>query len=105
MDPLLNFIDGTFVPAEGGETLNTVNPATGEVITTLPRSKPSDVDAATRAALNAAPAWSATSMDERIRWLDTIAQALEEDAETVARLESMDTGKPCLLYTSPSPRD
>lgn len=100
MDPLLNFIDGAFVPAEGGETLNTVNPATGEVITTLPRSKPSDVDAATRAALNAAPAWSATSMDERIRWLDTIAQALEEDAETVARLESMDTGKPIGLARS-----
>ncbi|DAC55329.1 MAG TPA: aldehyde dehydrogenase family protein, partial [Candidatus Poseidoniales archaeon] len=56
MEPLLNFIDGTFVPAEGGETLNTVNPATGEVITTLPRSKASDVNAATRAALNAAPA-------------------------------------------------
>ena len=94
MDPLLNFIDGAFVPAQDGQTLNTVNPATGEVITTLPRSKASDVNAATQAALNAGPAWSTTTMEERIEWLNMLAQALEDDAETVARLESTDTGKP-----------
>ena len=38
--------------------------------------------------------WSATTMDERIDWLERIADALEDDAETVASLESMDTGKP-----------
>ena len=37
MDPLLNFIDGAFVPSAAGATLETVNPATGAVITTLPR--------------------------------------------------------------------
>ena len=43
MDPLLNFIDGAFVPSAAGATLETVNPATGAVITTLPRSNASDV--------------------------------------------------------------
>ena len=50
MDPLLNFIDGAFVPSAAGATLETVNPATGAVITTLPRSNASDVQTATTAA-------------------------------------------------------
>ena len=97
MDPVLNFIDGAFVPAQNRTTLNTVNPATGEVITTLPKSSSSDVEAATVAALRAAPAWAATTMEERIAWLHRIADALEEDRETVAQLESNDTGKPIAL--------
>ena len=94
MDPILNFINGRFVPAEDGETLDTVNPATGETITTLPRSTSADVHIATKAAVDASPMWSATTMDERIHWLERLADALEDDAETVASLESMDTGKP-----------
>ncbi|MGB1499632.1 MAG: aldehyde dehydrogenase family protein, partial [Poseidonia sp.] len=97
MDPVLNFIDGAFVPAQSGATLTTVNPATGDVITTLPKSSTSDVEAATTAALQAASAWSATTMEERIAWLHRIADALEEDRESVAQLESTDTGKPIAL--------
>ena len=97
MDPVLNYIDGAFVPAQSSQTLNTVNPATGNVITTLPRSSSEDVEAATSAALRASPEWAATSMVERIQWLHRLADALEEDHETIARLESMDTGKPISL--------
>ena len=97
MKPVLNFIDGAFVSAQSGATLDTVNPSTGGVITTLPRSAPSDVEAATAAALRAAQGWAATSMEDRIVWLHRLADALEEDSETVARLESMDTGKPIAL--------
>ena len=97
MSPVLNFIDGAFVAAQSGATLDTVNPATGAVITTLPRSSSSDVEAATSAALRAAQSWASTSMDERIAWLHRLADALEEDSETVARLESTDTGKPIAL--------
>lgn len=97
MDPVLNFIDGAFVPAQSGATLTTVNPATGDVITTLPKSSSNDVEAATTAALQAASAWAATTMEERIAWLHRIADALEEDRESVAQLESTDTGKPIAL--------
>jgi len=97
MSPVLNFIDGTFVPAQSGGTLETVNPATGDVITTLPKSSRDDVQAATEAALRAAPAWAATTMDERIAWLHRIADGLEKDREIIARLESKDTGKPVAL--------
>ena len=97
MSPVLNFIDGAFLPAQSGDTLDTVNPATGEVITTLPKSSSSDVQAATEAALRAAPAWAVTTMDERIAWLHRLADGLEEDGETIAQLESKDTGKPIAL--------
>ena len=97
MDPVLNYIDGEFVAAQSGETLDTINPATGEVITTLPRSRSEDVGTATSAAMKAAPAWSATPISERIRWLHRLADALMEEHETVAHLESMDTGKPISL--------
>lgn len=97
MEPVLNFINGVFVPAVSGHTIDTVNPATGQVITTLPRSSAEDVEAATQAALQAGSAWQATSMEERIAWLHRIADALEEEAETIAQLESTDTGKPIAL--------
>ena len=97
MDPVLNYIDGAFVAAQSNETLDTVNPATGDVITTLPRSGSVDVEAATSAALRESSKWAATSMAERIQWLHRLADALEEDHETIARLESMDTGKPISL--------
>ena len=97
MDPVLNFVDGSFLPANTGLTLETINPATGAVLTTLPRSDQTDVDNATKAAMAAAPKWASTPIDERIRWLQRLADALEEEAETVAQLESMDTGKPISL--------
>lgn len=97
MEPILNFINGEFHPSASGMTLETVNPASGQVITTLPRSSTEDVAMATKAALEAGPAWSATTMEERMAWLHRIADALEEEAETIAQLESMDTGKPISL--------
>ena len=97
MEPILNFINGEFHPSASGMTLETVNPASGQVITTLPRSSAEDVAMATEAALEAGPAWSATTMEERMVWLHRIADALEEEAETIAQLESMDTGKPISL--------
>ena len=90
MDPVLNYINGIFQSAASNATLDTVNPATGQVITTLPRSSPDDVAEATRAALSALPSWSQTTMEERMTWLHRIADALEADAETIAQLESMD---------------
>lgn len=77
--------------------METVNPANGQAITTLPRSTSDDVEMATAAALEASQSWSATTMEERITWLHRIADALEEEAETIAQLESMDTGKPISL--------
>ena len=97
MKPLLNYIGGSFVPADSAKTLENINPATNEVITTIPRSSSTDVNNATVAAINAEGAWKATTFEDRIRWLDRIADALEAKAEQIAQLETMDTGKPISL--------
>ena len=97
MKPLLNYIGGSFVPAHSGDTLNNLNPATNEVITTIPRSMSSDVAQATLAAVAAEASWKATPFEERILWLDRIADALEAKAEQIALLETADTGKPISL--------
>ena len=73
-----------------------MNPATGDVITTLPRSSSSTLRRQLLR-IRAASKWAATSMAERIQWLHRLADALEEDHETSAQLESMDTGKPISL--------
>jgi len=87
MEPVRNYINGAFIGAVSGQTLDTVNPATNSVITAVPRSQAVDVKHATEAAKAAATTWGATTMEERIAWLERIADALEAEAETIAQLE------------------
>ena len=94
---LKNYIDGAFVEAQDGQTLEDINPANGQVIATIPRSKSSDVESAAVAAKKAQSGWNATPMAERITWLETIADALESKHEQIAQAESLDTGKPISL--------
>ncbi len=90
-----NFVNGNFVKVE--ETIEDVNPATGEVIANIPRSKANDVEEAVHAAETARNSWSNLSLDERRGWLEKIANALESRSEDIAKLESLDTGKPIKL--------
>jgi len=53
MKTLMNYIDGRFVPAQSGETLEDVNPATGMVIAHIPRSTKADVELAAASAKSA----------------------------------------------------
>jgi len=90
-----NYVDGKFVSVE--ETIEDVNPATGEIIAKIPRSKPNDVEEAVLAAEKSRTSWSNLSLDERRGWLDKIANELESRSEDIAKLESLDTGKPIKL--------
>ena len=69
----LNFINGVFVDAIDGETLTNLNPATGQTIGTIARSKDSDIEEAVKAAASAQEAWSSLDMLERAMWLDRLA--------------------------------
>ena len=97
LNPVLNYIDGQFVEAQSGTTLATINPATGTIIAQVARSNGDDVEAATQAAIKASKAWAATSLEQRVAWLNAIADALEAKSEAIAHLESLDTGKPISL--------
>ena len=72
----------------------TVNPATGEVLASLPIAGPAAVESAVRAARAAQPAWAALSGTERGRVLRRAADLLRARNDELAELETRDTGKP-----------
>ena len=90
-----NYVNGNFVSTE--ETIEDINPATGKIIANIPRSKPDDVQKAVSAADNACEYWSSLNLEDRRVWLEKIADALESRVEEIAKLESLDTGKPIKL--------
>lgn len=88
------FINGQFVNAESGETLATLNPHDNSVIANVAMAGQADVDKAVAAAKKALPAWQRMSAMDRGRILLKAADLIEENAEELARLESLDTGHP-----------
>jgi betaine-aldehyde dehydrogenase len=89
-----NFIGGAFAAPGGGATEEIHSPATGDVIATAPLSDAADVDAAVAAAKGAFDGWANTVPGERALALLRIADALEQRAEEINQLESLNVGKP-----------
>jgi acyl-CoA reductase-like NAD-dependent aldehyde dehydrogenase len=88
------FIDGRFVDAASGETLPVLNPHDNSTIADVALAGPADVDRAVAAAQRAFPAWSGLAAADRGRILLRLADRIEDAAEDLARLESLDTGHP-----------
>ncbi|AKT91862.1 aldehyde dehydrogenase family protein [Campylobacter gracilis] len=88
------FIDGEFVDAEGGASLDVFNPATGEKISKIADASKADVDRAVTAARKAFESFRRTSVYERSALLNKIADVLEQNAEFIATVETIDNGKP-----------
>ncbi|MCO4881687.1 aldehyde dehydrogenase family protein [Paraburkholderia caribensis] len=88
------FIDGRFVPSLSSETLATLNPHDNSVIAEVAMANHADVDRAVAAAKAAFPKWSKMAGAERGRLLLKLADAIEANADRLARLESIDTGHP-----------
>ncbi|HKY23509.1 MAG TPA: aldehyde dehydrogenase family protein, partial [Gaiella sp.] len=88
------FVGGEFVDALSGETMEVLNPATGEVIAEVPRSSEEDVDRAVAAAEKAWETWREKTPKDRMELLLKLADVLDENAEELARLESLNVGKP-----------
>ena len=75
-------------------SFDTINPATGEVLATLPIAGPDEIDRAVERATLAQRDWAQRSGAERGRILRRAAEILTERNESLARLETLDTGKP-----------
>ncbi|HEY8943990.1 MAG TPA: aldehyde dehydrogenase family protein [Polyangiaceae bacterium] len=88
------WIDNGEHDALSGETFETMNPSTGKLLARLARGRREDVDRAVRAAARAFPAWSRTDPNTRARLLWKAGELLERDLDQLARLETLDTGKP-----------
>ncbi|HEY3484168.1 MAG TPA: aldehyde dehydrogenase family protein [Ilumatobacteraceae bacterium] len=95
-DELAMYIDGRWVPAHDGAAFDTHDPATGEVIATVPRATAPDVAAAVAAARRAFDdgTWgSSVAERDRARLLGRMAELVRRDRDALAELEVRDCGK------------
>jgi 5-carboxymethyl-2-hydroxymuconic-semialdehyde dehydrogenase len=93
--PALHFIDGEFRAAHDGRTFPTLNPTTNDPITEVAEGTAEDVEAAVRAAGRAFDeGWSRSPARERARWMERIADAIEEHGDELVALECLDVGLP-----------
>lgn len=90
------FIGGEWVPAASGKTFATVNPATEETIADVAEGDAADVDLAVSAARNALERgpWHTMDARDRGRLMYKLADAIEEELDELAALETLDNGKP-----------
>jgi aminomuconate-semialdehyde/2-hydroxymuconate-6-semialdehyde dehydrogenase len=100
MDTILNYINGDWTAAQSGIFLANKNPATGESYSQVPDSDSADADLAISAAHAAFAGWSKTAVKERADRMRHLAQLIHDNAEQLARYESMDNGKPLKLAQS-----
>jgi aminobutyraldehyde dehydrogenase len=89
-----NLIGGEWVDSAGGETMEVLNPATGETIAEVPNASAADVDRAVQAAKQALPEWLETTPGERAELLLKLADAIDEHTDELAEIESRNVGKP-----------
>src|SRR5580692_12799345 len=89
------FIDGRFVDSSDQKTFATINPATGETICQVAEASAQDVDAAAKAARKALESgpWKTMDAADRGKLMFKLADLVEENAEDLAVLESLNSGK------------
>lgn len=93
--PIGLFINNEFVASSDGKKIDTVNPATGEKITSFYAATADDTDKAVRAARDAYEnTWFQTSPEEKRDLLLKLADLIEEEKPLLAALETLDSGKP-----------
>jgi aldehyde dehydrogenase (NAD+) len=96
VEPGQLLIDGQWV--DGSKRFDTINPATGEVLTQIAAASSADVDRAVEAARRALEdqdsPWRKLSASERGRLIWKVADLLEKNIDEFAELETLDNGKP-----------
>src|SRR5262249_44714018 len=89
-------IDNRWIPSESGKTCPAINPSTGEEICQIAEADAADVNKAVRAARTAFEhgPWRRLAASQRGRLLHRLADLIEQHADELAALESLDNGKP-----------
>jgi aldehyde dehydrogenase len=93
-DKFDNFIGGKWVAPVEGRYFDNPSPITGTRLCDIARSTAADIELALDAAHKAKEAWGNTSVQERSRILNRIADRIEENLELLATVETLDNGKP-----------
>jgi betaine-aldehyde dehydrogenase/aminobutyraldehyde dehydrogenase len=92
-----NLVGGEWVDAVEGETMEVVNPSTGEAIAEVPRGSEADVERVVEAAKKAWSEWQDKTPKDRMELLLALADVMEEHAEELWQLESQNVGKPASI--------
>src|SRR5690349_22551746 len=90
---LTNFINGQWTESRASEWRDVVNPATGEILASVPLADAAEVNAAVEAAAAAFPAWRRTPPEDRIQPLFKLKVLLEEHIDDIARIITTENGK------------
>ena len=88
------FINGQWQPASDGKTFKSYNPANGELLAECAQATDADLDLAVDSAWKAWDSWKQTTPAERAKILNRIADSIDENAEHLAMVETLDNGKP-----------
>jgi len=88
------YVDGAWLDADGGQTLEVNNPAGGEVLGTVPKMGAAETRRAIEAAERALPAWRDLTAKERSQTLRRWFELIMQNQEALARLMPLEQGKP-----------
>ncbi|VYT71054.1 aldehyde dehydrogenase family protein [Clostridium tertium] len=88
------YIGGEWKDSSDGTTIKTYNPANGQLLSEIADATEKDVDDAVKAAKKAFQTWGKTTPTERAIILNKIADIIDDNAEYLATIETMDNGKP-----------
>ncbi len=88
------YVDGTWIDADDGKTIDVTDPATGETLGTVPKLGAAETARAIAGAGRAYPAWRALLAKERAGILRRLAELMLENADDLALLMTSEQGKP-----------
>jgi phenylacetaldehyde dehydrogenase len=87
------FIDGDYIPSNSSQTLDVINPATGNVIARVADADSADIDAAVESANRGFKQWSQATPATRSNVLLKLADLVEQNREELAQIETSKSGK------------
>ena len=94
------YVGGEWIPSTGDRSIPVINPATEAVIASIPEGTGEDVDRAVRAARLAFPAWAATPVAERVRFLSALRDGVAARQAELAATITAEMGAPTKVATN-----
>lgn len=92
-DMMKMYIGGELVEGKNGQTFDVINPATEEAVGTIAWAGADDAEAALKAADEAFPSWSTTSINERVKWMTRLREAVIDNQDQLREYIQLEMGK------------
>ncbi len=89
-----NLINGEWVGADDGKTIDVTDPATGQTIATVPNAGQAEASRAIDAAHDAFPDWAGMPLGQRVALMRRLHDAIQDNLEPMAQMLTAEQGKP-----------